>query len=619
MKDLTGKIEMPRLSRIAVLLLLCAYPLSVAAVDDPVSFSEADRPEIVFSYTRQQTLKEDVAANIDVLTRKDMEKIPASNVAEALQYLPGVFIELTGGLRSQATATIQGSSVRQVAVYQDGVPLNLLANPMTDLSFLPLESVERIEVYKGAASSTWGSSLGGVINIITKEPNPARPFSGNVQTSYGQFDTWKNRGTVSGTADRLGYLLSVAHDQSQGFEEYSGFRQEAVYSKFNCYVGESSRLNFVYSYNEGTDKAPKTFYSPEFWQHGNKQRSYQRLLYDTVVSDGVAFSIEGRHQQFEGSVDEVFPTRTVNFFDYEEQTWGMSSRITWDVKDVNRFLFGLDGDWGTYEFSSFTRKYNSGNWAAYANDSFNLGDFTFTGGIRYDRNYDFGSEISPSAGAVYHLPWASALIKAQVARGFSAPPGAWVHDPVYGNEDLEAETGINYQVGAEAAPLKFLKVSLNLFRTEVDNLIRYNRATRKMENIDEAVRQGVEGRIGTKFDCGLALSFGGSFVDARDSATGEVIEDVPRVFLDTTASHTYKWLTQSLVGRFIDNNSSYPETHDEVFTFDYLARLRVPLRESGRAFSVFLAVYNLTDSGYLYNYGNPQPGRWFEGGVSFEF
>jgi vitamin B12 transporter len=210
-------------------------PCRVCAESVDSEKEEQEPTELVFTYSRQETPKKESAANISVVTREDIRKLPASNVGEVLQYLPGVYVEPTGGLGSQATTSIQGSDVRHVAVYQDGVPLNMLDNPLTDLSYLPIDVIERIEVYKGSASSAWGSSLGGVINIITREPDLSRNFKADILSSYGQFDTVREAATFSGAADRLSYLLSLSHHQSDGFTPHSEYRQDSVYAKMNYY------------------------------------------------------------------------------------------------------------------------------------------------------------------------------------------------------------------------------------------------------------------------------------------------------------------------------------------------------------------------------------------------
>ncbi|MCK4389905.1 MAG: TonB-dependent receptor [Desulfobacterales bacterium] len=604
------------------LLMLSLKTWAADAVSEPEAY-QYELEEIVVTATRLEAPKQEVAANITVITRDDIEKMPASNAAEVLQYVPGVYVEFNGGLGSQATATIQGSDVRHVAVYQDGVPLNQLANPMADLSYLPIDTIERIEIYKGAASSAWGSSLGGVINIITKEPDPKKPFAADVRTSYGEFKTLKSRGTLSGTVGRLGYLLSLTHVESDGFIDHTEYEQDAVYGKINYELGKTSRVNFVYSYDEGSNADPVLndleILGEHFWDDLDRKRTYERLLFETSPVENLNLTIEGRHHRFYNRIDDVFSDHTEIFNDYKDETWGVSARISYDTNDLNRLAIGFDEDWGRYEFINYAKDYETRNWATYANDTFTVGDFSFNAGIRYDDNDYFGSEVSPSGGVVYRFAGVDALIRGQVAKGFSAPPAAWVQDPQYGNKDLKPEIGINYQLGGEVRPFKFLRLELNLFRSDIEDLIRENPTTWKPENIDKVTRQGVEGNIRATFDSGLILSFGGSFIDVKDEETDEVIENIPRVLYNVSVSYTHEWMTHSLVGKYIYHNSSYPETHDQVFVFDYLFKAKLPFPDRYGKLNLFGAVYNLTNASYIYREVFPQPDRWIEGGVSFEF
>ncbi len=595
------------------------YPLSARAEDGAIINESDDHAEIVFSYTRDKTPKEDVAANIEVITQEEMKKIPATNAAEVLQYVPGVYIDFMGGRGSQAAASIQGSDVRQVSVYQDGVPLNLLGNPMTDLSRISLSSIDRIEVYKGAASSSWGSALGGVINIITKEPDLSKPFTGEIRSSYGQFDTSSNSALVSGGIDRLGYLVTLSHDQSDGFRSHTNFQQDSVYAKLNYLIGESSRISFVQSYNDGKRESPSLLLlGLPCFEDAQERRSYSRLLFDTSLADNLTWSIEGRSYQTD-IFDHYSPPQPLPIgwgWDYYEQRWGVSSRLRHEIPGVNNLVAGFDGDWGQYEFSSWPGEFDAGNWAAYINDTFTINAFSIIGGIRYDNNLDFGSEVSPMGGLIYHFPVMEALLRLQVSRGFSAPPGAWLHAPVLagGNPDLKAETGVNYQVGSEIKPLKFLKLELNLFQSDINNLITVDPITLQAENIAEATRRGIEGRIGSVFnpgpDSALSLSFGASFIDVRDGETDKIIEDIPRTLLDLSVSYRYKNITNSIVGRYVFNNSSTPETHDKVFVFDYLLNVKLPSLCEAYTPSLFFAAHDFTDADYLNKFYLPQPGPW---------
>jgi vitamin B12 transporter len=605
---------------LALFVILAPRFGKASDVFDDIRNNDAyEMEEVVVTATRTEARKSEIAANVTVVSKKDIEKLPASNAAEVLQYIPGVYVEFNGGLGSDAAGIrIQGSEPRHVTIFQDGVPLNQLANPQTDLSYIPVDAIDRIEIYKGAASSAWGSSLGGVVNIITKEPAREKPVSVDARASYGEFNTLKSRGSVSGTMDRFGYLVSVTHDESNGFIDHTEYRQNSVYAKVNADLGEASRVNFACFFDQGNNADPVLNFA-DFWDDIDRKRSYQRLLFETSPADELLLTFEARHHQFDNFIEDVYADRREIFNDYKDEIWGGSARVNWNVADTNIVNVGFDGDWGEYDWANYTKTYETGNWAVYGNDTLTLGNFSINAGARYDDNKDFGSEVSPSGGIVYRFSGTEALIRAQVARGFSAPPAAWVHDPQYGNPDLDPEIAVNYQLGGQIRLFKFLNIELNLFQANVKDLITFDVDTLKYKNIEEVVRKGIEGTIAASFDFGLTLSLGGSYVDVRNDATDQVIEDIPRTIYNASAVYAYKYITHSIIGKYIDHHSTYPETQDKVFIFDYLLKVKLPFpKQYGRA-SLFGAVYNLFNTTYLYREVWPKPDRWIEAGVRFEF
>ena len=606
----------------AVLLQMMVAPITMASgtTGAPIQKETGNShqlSEIVVSATREDTPKQDVAANIIAVDREAIEKMPAATAAEVLQYVPGVYVEFNGGPGSMAVARIQGSEVRHVAVYVDGVPLNQLANPLTDLNYLPVDAIDRIEVYKGAASSAWGSSLGGVINIITREPDANTPAAGTIRSSFGKADTFKNRANVRGTIQKAGYFLSVTGDHSDGFVDNSAYDQTAVYGKLNYDIGTAGRLNLVYSWNEGESEDPLINY-PDFWDDIEQERTYQRLLYETDVTDSLSMTVEARHHEYDAFIEDVFADFRMVYNDYEEESWGGSCRLNYRPNAENAINLGYDGDWGEFDWINYTREYDTRNWAVYANDTFTRDNLSVNAGVRYDDNRDFGSEVSPSAGLVVRLFDNQALIWAQVARGFSAPPAAWVKDPVYGTPDLNPETAINYQLGSEVWFCKFFRFEVNLFYADVDDLIQYDPDTRKFQNIEKVVRQGVEGILSASFDWGLDLSVSGSFADVEDDTTGDTIKDIPKEQYQTSAAYTWQWMTHTLYGKYTDYNSTYPETRDKKFVFDYKFAANLPESIGNRA-ELFCAVYNIFNSQVVYRSVWPQPDRWAEAGVSVSF
>lgn len=88
-------------------------------------------------------------------------------VADVLTAATGVHVRDFGGVGSFSTLSIRGSSSGQVAVYLDGVPLNSAQYGVVNVADLPIEAIERIEVYRGSAPLGFESPGGGVIHLIT--------------------------------------------------------------------------------------------------------------------------------------------------------------------------------------------------------------------------------------------------------------------------------------------------------------------------------------------------------------------------------------------------------------------------------------------------------------------
>ncbi|MEZ4549365.1 MAG: TonB-dependent receptor plug domain-containing protein [Desulfobacterales bacterium] len=86
----------------AVLLQMMVAPITMASgtTGAPIQKETGNShqlSEIVVSATREDTPKQDVAANIIAVDREAIEKMPAATAAEVLQYVPGVYVEFNGG------------------------------------------------------------------------------------------------------------------------------------------------------------------------------------------------------------------------------------------------------------------------------------------------------------------------------------------------------------------------------------------------------------------------------------------------------------------------------------------------------------------------------------------
>jgi iron complex outermembrane receptor protein len=134
-------------------------------------------------------------------------------VSDLLAGAVGVHIRNLGGAGSFATASIRGSTPAQVAVYLDGVPLNQAQYGVVNVADLPLEALDQVQVFRGAAPITLDSPGGGAINLVTSAQR-ARWI--RVTAGTGSFGTKRGDFGLGLQGSRLGALLIGQLLESQG-------------------------------------------------------------------------------------------------------------------------------------------------------------------------------------------------------------------------------------------------------------------------------------------------------------------------------------------------------------------------------------------------------------------
>ena len=151
-----------------------------------------------------------------------------TSAADYLGQAVGCHVRSTGSYGAYSTASIRGSSSKQVRVYIDGIPLHQAETGVIDLADLPLASVERIEVYRGFGPfDLSGSSIGGVINVVTRSPDrpsgDARRGSsdrGHISLSLGSLLTRRLQGSYAFNAAGWNLLALGSALSSEGDYEF---------------------------------------------------------------------------------------------------------------------------------------------------------------------------------------------------------------------------------------------------------------------------------------------------------------------------------------------------------------------------------------------------------------
>lgn len=202
-------LAMRRVFLLALLLAISAVARSEEPTSNPVDIGEV-RVEGKGEY---ESL-EDVSAFTTVIkpTLYD-ERIKSAK--EILSETAGIDVTSLGGEGQLSTVSIRGSSAEQVDVFVDGVRINSSLYGTVDFSTIPIESVERIEVIRGASSARFGTgAIGGVINIITKKSGKKRAI--DLKLTGGSFETLYTSESWSEPRKRWGFLLSHSHHSTGG-------------------------------------------------------------------------------------------------------------------------------------------------------------------------------------------------------------------------------------------------------------------------------------------------------------------------------------------------------------------------------------------------------------------
>jgi outer membrane receptor for ferrienterochelin and colicins len=162
--------------------------------------------EIVITGTLKPVSRMESPVPVEVYKPVFFKKNPTANIFEALQNVNGVRPQLNCNVCNTGDIHINGLEGPYTLVLIDGMPIVSGLSTVYGLSGIPNSLLERIEIVKGPASSLYGSeAVGGLINIITKNPQNAPTFSADTfTTSWGELNVDLGfKATIANTASVL--------------------------------------------------------------------------------------------------------------------------------------------------------------------------------------------------------------------------------------------------------------------------------------------------------------------------------------------------------------------------------------------------------------------------------
>ena len=555
-------------------------------------------------------------ASVSVITAEEIARLGALSVADVLRILPEVRIKDSGGPGSFTSVSIRGSSSTQVLVLLDGVPLNRPDQAVMDLTTLPIQNVDRIEVLRGPFSAIYGSgALGGVINIITRSaPQTA------LSSRAGSFGLTGNQLSAGGQVAGLTYFLQGIVNAGAGFVPDTDFANSTGMARLRWSTAEDAAVTLTLNrlwHNVGTP-GPLPPSSQDLLSRTTEGRTLADLSWRRGRADGPG----ALFRLYVLDDDVNFSSPGFSFqSDDAAHLWGAQGLLVSAPWPGNLLTIGAEyqgQDIAHTDNSPSTFTNQGSDLAFYTEDDWQITPgLLLSLGARDDNFQLYGSQVSPRLGVVVLLSDRLAL-RAGTGRTFRAPSFDELAPSFGGNPALQPEIALSYDLGFEYTLASGLALVLTGYYTDATNLITSSPPLFFPMNVGHAIVTGGSIELVGRLDDRWFVRANFTNQLARDAATGLDVVYRPRQQANVELS--YQWapgdavtVIVSYVGdRFDDAANTQPVPGYWLIGLNAMWAL-------GDGFALQAGVNNLLDARYQESLNFPEPGRTVYVGFSKTF
>lgn len=218
------------LSLLTMLFMMCSARAADSEMDAILDMSVEELMEQNVSIsTKSEKPLSKTAAPVFVISADDIRRSGAANIPESLRMAPGV--QVTQVNPHDWNVSIRGFNdqrANRFLVLVDGRSISTNLSSGTywrDLQSIAMESIEKIEIIRGAGGTIWGvNAMNGVINIITRSALTTKNAQltaggGSEQQGFGRFDYTKK---ITENASVRGYGTYFNVADAKGDKNYSG-------------------------------------------------------------------------------------------------------------------------------------------------------------------------------------------------------------------------------------------------------------------------------------------------------------------------------------------------------------------------------------------------------------
>jgi Outer membrane receptor for ferrienterochelin and colicins len=224
--------------------------------------------DVVVSASRVAVNRKEAAVVVNVMRPKTLEQVNAINLAEGLNYQPGLRVENTCQNCGTNQLRINGLEGKYSQILIDSRPVFSALAGVYGLEQIPVSMIDRIEVIRGGGSALFGANaIGGVVNIITREPiknslnvgHTAKLIDGKSWDNMSSF----NAALVSSDFKAGAYIFGTSHNRqgydrdSDGFTELGKQKAMNIGTRAFYKFGKGSKItaeyHSLYEFRRGGD------------------------------------------------------------------------------------------------------------------------------------------------------------------------------------------------------------------------------------------------------------------------------------------------------------------------------------------------------------------------------
>lgn len=562
--------------------------------------------KIVITGTGTQHRLKDVPVQTEVITRQELEQYGGRSIEDILAGLTASFAFSEDDMGSQMQ--LNGLGNAYILILIDGKRLHGDNGGQNDLGLIDPARIERIEIVKGAASALYGSdAIAGVVNIITRKYDRDGLLLENT-TRGGSYNDWRQHNSVGFAIGKFSSLTNFQLQHSDGWQNTS--HEDPRQTEFPIYDSRNMTVNrhtnwqvaerLTYTPAPNLDfYAEGSIYRKRIYRPSGKYASVDVKTYDLQYRNASA-AIGGKWTMDKGQVTldidwnrhayyYVFTDTTLvdgydpygNFTHYFPYFPGQSNlqsdqrrtmaylKGVFELPAQNRLSAGVETrfDWLHAPMRvDHDGTVTDNTEALYAQDEYSPWKWLqVTGGLRLDRNQQFGFHLTPKLSAmVSPMEWLR--LRAAWSQGFKTPTPKEQHyryvremSGTYlylGNADLRPQTSNYGSVSAEVN-VGGLSMSVTGYINKVEDMIALNtipnyrapeeyqtqyelHKTRQYQNLEDARTVGVDFNIRYAVkDFAIGGSY--SYLDTEAHQYDSDHERMKEVIIDGMAHHKANW------------------------------------------------------------------------------